>query len=250
MTIKYNTKQGKVHQILCTSCKRKTRHLVLTSVDAGGSEDWGGGDFFHWSSSHQIVQCQGCETISVRIESANSEDFDMQEGPTVHEEVYPRRTSSTIDPKNLMNVPYNLRRIYRETVDSFNNDILTLCGAGVRTLVEGICTDKNIKGGAVEPKPTGAGKPKLRSNSLEGKINGLAENGILTENNAKVLHQHRYLGNEAVHELNAPSKEELALAIEIMENVLISIYEIPKKGLELQSKRSKPRRPRRLSQKA
>ena len=48
-----------------------------------------------------------------------------------------------------------------------------------------------------------------------------------------MLHQHRYLGNEAVHELKAPSSDELRLAIEIIEHVVEQLYEIPQKAVAL-----------------
>lgn len=80
---------------------------------------------------------------------------------------------------------------------------------------------------------------KERRNNLQGKINGLYEKGVLTKESAESLHEHRYLGNEAVHELSQPSKEELALAINIIEHILETIYEIPEKVLELRVARKK-----------
>ena len=47
---------------------------------------------------------------------------------------------------------------------------------------------------------------------------------------------HRYLGNEAVHEFAMPSRDELKLAIEIIEHVLDQLYVIPEKALELRKK--------------
>jgi len=75
------------------------------------------------------------------------------------------------------------------------------------------------------------------SKSLPGKINGLHEKGFLTIQHADFLHEHRALGNSAVHELKTPSKEELGLAIEILESAFDTIYELPHKGLRLQKKR-------------
>ncbi len=57
-----------------------------------------------------------------------------------------------------------------------------------------------------------------------------------------ILHQFRYMGNEALHELATPSQEELKLAIQIVEHILESIFEIPNKALILQKKRSKKRK--------
>lgn len=72
-----------------------------------------------------------------------------------------------------------------------------------------------------------------------GKISGLSEKGILTKKNSEILHEHRYLGNEAVHELSQPSEEEVKLAIEIIEHTLESLYEISEKAEELRMRKSK-----------
>ena len=52
-----------------------------------------------------------------------------------------------------------------------------------------------------------------------------------------ILHEHRFLCNEAIHELKTPSKEDLRLAIEIVENVFETLYGIPKKGMKLKKNR-------------
>jgi hypothetical protein len=41
------------------------------------------------------------------------------------------------------------------------------------------------------------------------------------------------LGNKALHEMSIPSKDELKIAIDIIVNILESIYEIPYKGNRL-----------------
>lgn len=74
-------------------------------------------------------------------------------------------------------------------------------------------------------------------NNLQGKINGLHQKGKLTKENAETLHEHRFIGNTSIHELNAPSNEELRLAIEIIENVFDSLYEMPNKANQLKYKR-------------
>jgi hypothetical protein len=88
----------------------------------------------------------------------------------------------------------------------------------------------------LDSKEDGTTELKRKTN-LQGKINGLHESGKLTSQNAEILHEHRFLGNETVHELSSPSKEDLALAIEIVENVFDTLYEIPNKGLQLKRKR-------------
>jgi len=47
------------------------------------------------------------------------------------------------------------------------------------------------------------------------------------------------LGNEAIHELNQPSTDELILAIDIMEHTLDALYELPDKAEELRRMKAK-----------
>lgn len=66
-----------------------------------------------------------------------------------------------------------------------------------------------------------------------------------TETSADTLHEHRYLGNDAVHQLARPSADELRLAIEIVEHTLDQLYELPEKAEEL--KRAKALRQKKQS---
>lgn len=76
----------------------------------------------------------------------------------------------------------------------------------------------------------------MKSN-LEGKINGLAQKKFLTAQNAEALHEHRFLGNDALHELTQPSSEELKLAIEIVEHTFKSVFDLPKIHKDLMARR-------------
>lgn len=237
VTFKIDETKEKITKVLCNFCKNNTNHKVLTSINEEGTEPWDSTHDFQWNTDFEIIQCLGCETVSFRSYSVNSEhdDHEGRSIPTIR--IYPQRSKDTLTLKNYMDVPFNLRRIYRETIESYNYGNLTLCGAGVRALVEGLCQENGITAGNVEfTKADGAIESRRRTN-LQGKINGLHENGKLTSQNADILHEHRFLGNEAVHELSSPSKEDLGLAIEIVENVFDTLYEMPSKGLRLKNKR-------------
>jgi Domain of unknown function (DUF4145) len=124
-------------------------------------------------------------------------------------------------------VPKKLRPIYREVIEAFNRGIHTLCAAVPRGLVEGICDDCKVRRGPVEDKQSGKVNQKT---NLEGKINGLVGRGFLTMRHATILHKHRFLGNQALHDLEAPSRESLTAAIEIVEHTLENIYELSHKA--------------------
>ncbi|MFT6501532.1 MAG: hypothetical protein ACJASQ_001648 [Crocinitomicaceae bacterium] len=225
--------------VTCQNCKIPTKHHVITSAYEEGRapmEEYG--DWYYWTNKYEIIQCLGCETVSFRLEHANSEEYDHENGEnSVNEQIYPRRSKETWPHKSFFNVPINLRRIYRETIDCYNNENFTLCGAGIRAMVEGLCQVNGIIDGQVEYKDKSGNTKTKKRKDLQGKINGLFEKGKLTKDNAEILHEHRFLGNEAIHELSCPPKEDLTLAIEIIENVFDTLFEIPNKASQLKFKR-------------
>jgi len=235
--IKFSENKTKNKEILvqCLTCNRPTKHRVIVSLDKDGTEydqreEWS----VDWADHYQVIQCQGCETPSFRHVHWFSEDADPLSGEDgTTERLYPKRSEITINPKSFYNVPGNLRRIYSELVDCFNNDSPTLCAAGLRALVEGVCAEQGVIDGPVQVPAKGGGTQIVRRDNLEGRIAGLQEKGLLTQASAQTLHEHRYLGNSAVHELARPSSDELRLAIEIVEHTLEQLYELPEKAEEL-----------------
>ncbi len=238
-TIEFNKTKDQVMRVLCPDCKKDTRHVVLQSVEASGIEEYDDSFSFHWGATYQVIQCRGCSNISFRSESSNSEDYNSYDGkPQIYISLFPRRNKDTLQIKDFFYLPINLKRIYREIIDCYNNEIYTLCAAGLRAIIDGICFEEGIKEGPVEVMKKGV-PVIIYSRNLEGKIAGLHERGILTKKNSDILHKHRVLGNEAVHALALSSKEELELAIQIVEHVLEDLYVIPQKAKELKSRKAK-----------
>jgi len=232
---------GKIIRVPCTVCSGVTRHKVVQSYFYSGQDvlDAEQGFYIAWSTDFQTIQCQGCSTVTFRELEWFSED-ECQIGPQewddgTKEKLYPKRSEETLIIKDFRNSPPNLRRIYREAIDCYNDGSLTLCAGGLRALVEGLCSEQGVKNGPVVQKDGAV----VNKRNLEGKIAGLHERGILTKREAEALHEHRFLGNEAVHELAQPSSEELKIAFDIIEHVFESVYEIPDKVRELNHRRRK-----------
>jgi len=221
-------------KVFCVQCKRETNHKVLheTKKTFNNEEIWAEGTW-------QIVECSGCEDITFREVWENSEDVDPYEGyPVENIKLYPIRSKDTLPIKTFYNVPYKVRNIYREMIDAFNNGMLILCSGGLRATIEGICNEEGIVDGPVEIEKKGV-KSTIRKNDLRGRIGGLFEKGLLTKQHAEILHEHRFLGNEALHALDQPTKEELKIAIEIIEHTLDNIYELSEKVSDLRYNKQK-----------
>jgi hypothetical protein len=225
-----NQDKKQIVKVLCGTCNRQTNHEILFSHKQDFHEEMY--DIFA-TNVYQIVQCQGCDDVSFRVLNWCSESDDQN----FSESLYPERTKEknqpeTIEFRQYDELPLPIDNLYRETIGCFKNCFFILCAAGVRALIEGICLNKNINGGTVIPS-------QKNTTNLEKKINGLTENGILTKDNANILHVLRYLGNEAIHELSLPTKKELLLAIRIIEHILDDIYEFPVQRESLKNIRSK-----------
>jgi len=244
-----NKSQGEKFKAFCANCNTDTNHEALQTVDVTGSEvirygsGDGGDDTIDWSDQYQVIKCLGCDTYSFRHRNwfSEAQEFygpgDFYDGTTVR--LYPQRGKDVLTAKDFYNVPKNLRGIYKEVISCFNNGSPILCAAGLRASIEGLCAVNGVTDGPVEVKKADGTVGVQRRDNLEGKISGLSEKGLLTKVNAGLLHEHRYIGNIAVHELSRPSDSDLKIAIEIVEHMFESLYEIPEKAEALKTARAK-----------
>jgi Domain of unknown function (DUF4145) len=218
-------------RIFCNRCNGQTNHIVVKEEEQTVRDEENQVSFW---DKWEIIKCIGCEEISFRHVSSNSDDYHPETGEhyeTVR--LYPIRGEGILPIKPYYSVPPIVRNIYRETMDAYNNGLNLLCAAGLRAIIESICKQENIIDGPVE-KTLATGEKKIsRTKDLRGKINGLQEKGMIIKKHADILHEHRYLGNEALHQLEAPHKTTLSIAIEIIEHILDSFYEIDRKAGEL-----------------
>ena len=60
--------------------------------------------------------------------------------------------------------------------------------------------------------------------------------GLLSKKQAEFLHNHRFMGNEAAHEMVAPKPEHLVAALDIAETLLKTIYVLPKMADKIKKK--------------
>ncbi|KXK16237.1 MAG: hypothetical protein UZ14_CFX002000039 [Chloroflexi bacterium OLB14] len=231
-------------RIFCNSCNRKTNHICkhnsrryfLYSVRSQDRNPYSV-NFDTWG--YLLWECAGCETFCIEHygidetlyhpettfelleELGSQEKFDeFLPNPNIYSEFFPKRTEDGIVFKRYVQLPASLSNIYYEIVKAFNNEIPMLCAIGIRALIEGICFEHEIHG-----------------RNLEKKIEGLES--ILPKNIVTNLHNLRFMGNEAAHELNTSSQEELKLAIGICEDLLNYLYELDYKTNALNNLRKK-----------
>jgi hypothetical protein len=210
-----NKTLGEKLNVACAECNRKTKHVVLASVDQTGSDTHAGRYHVSWGISYQVIQCLGCETVSFRKASHDSEssyelvaEDEWEFRPD--EELYPGRLAGRAGLVDVGLLPDNVQRIYLEAVKALNSQQPILTGIGLRALIEAVCKEKGAVG-----------------SDLFAKIDNLVALGVLTAEGAKVLHKLRALGNEAAHEVKPHSDEHLGVAMDVVEHLLQGTYILP-----------------------
>jgi hypothetical protein len=199
-------------KIFCNNCRNHTNHDLVYSqapeetdyLEAGQLEDVG-------TTLSKLWVCLGCE-------QATMQELTLDDaGEEIGSEFYPSREKHHLVRKSFLQLNSKLAQIYEEIIICYNDTAPTLCATGLRALLEGVCADKGITG-----------------KSLYHKINNL--DALLPGNIVENLHHFRFMGNEAVHELSAPSMDELRSAIEVMQDLLNYLYHLDYKAANLARK--------------
>src|SRR5205823_9989316 len=129
--ITHNKSQDEEHRLACGNCFGLTRHRVLQSVDVKGRHpDW---EDYQYTDNYQIVQCQGCDSISFRKCHTDSEDYfydedeeDIHYVETV--ELYPSRVAGRNKLRQVHFLPPAVSRVYGETHSALCNEQVILAG--------------------------------------------------------------------------------------------------------------------------
>ncbi|MUK78959.1 DUF4145 domain-containing protein [Aliivibrio fischeri] len=207
---------NKIIKITCSHCNGDRNHLVVSGTQVDGKDYHSPEDYFGWMEEYEVIQCQGCENVAFRktYEDEESRHWDEELQTEVYYKtikVYPKPDGRVHGIKDKHLLPSKLLRIYAETLESLNNDHTVISGIGIRAIVETVCKD----GGTT-------------SRDLYGRINELKDSNVLSTSGAEILHKLRVLGNNAAHDVEPQSISQLKLAFDVIDNVLHSVYILPK----------------------
>ncbi len=216
-------------KIQCASCERETNHKQLWEKNI--HEDFDEGNIWQ-DITYSAYSCRGCNTITFRIVSTNSEETETAENGeeialTEHINYYPKRSIRMIKERfDIYDAPPKVRRIYHETIEAYNNELPILCGVGIRAIIEAICLGEGIT-----------------VHGLDNKINALIQKGVVTAKLGEGLHENRLLGNESAHELESFGDMQLSIAIRLIENVIENHYSTPSNIRLLKARKFNKRAP-------
>lgn len=220
--------QVKKKKIYCNRCEQTTNHSLVGEHRALDSDETGWWDSF----TYRLWVCAGCEAGTMEEEYSDVSMVDYEGNEISQFDLYPKRMREDLTPKKFLKLKPKLTQIYSESITCFNSGSLLLCTAGLRALLEGVCDDKRIRG-----------------KNLRDKIDNL-QPLLANKNIVKNLHHFRFTGNQAVHDLESPTKSDTKLAVEVMEDLLNFLYELDYKAARLRSAAKERKRKERMKKAA
>jgi len=217
-------KKEKIKSILCPNCKTETKHKCEWKQQK--REEWAGGQIF-LDNDDLVYSCMGCGYITLIKSKWFSENLIMGDDGNAEadEEVhyFPKRDHKTIYPRvEYHHLPSKVKTVYEEVINAYNEDLLILCAIGIRALIESVCIEEKISG-----------------KDLKEKIDGLATKNIITKPLSEGLQENRLIGNEGAHRIESYTKEELKIAINLIEILLENHYTIAEKIAKLKERKLK-----------
>jgi hypothetical protein len=191
----------------CRTCKGLRNHQELYQKELTEADEF---DYFIWSDKYCVIECLGCNTISfLKIYGDTEMRYTDEYGRSdyyFNEEIFPLYLEKGYElDKNYF--PISIRNIYGETISAFRANLFILTAAGLRAIIEALCNHL-----------------KIRADDLSVRIDLLHKKGHLTLNESKRLHSIRFLGNDALHEMVLPKKEQLNLLLEIVNHLLSNLF--------------------------
>jgi hypothetical protein len=224
-TFKAGTRDGQSRRTACNFCGGNvTQHTVRASVTE--TEYVEGGTVGTVETDYEVVQCDACQTFSFReFWCTSNQDPDYHEFGPEHTRVFPPRLEGR-PPLTRVELPSNIDAIYRETHWALCSGSVILAGIGMRAIVEAVCAKKRARG-----------------KDLEKRIDNLVELGVLSKNDAKVLHRLRDLGNQAAHDVKPLDSNRLKVAMDVVEQLLKQLFYVDDASVRkhLPRKRKKPK---------
>lgn len=196
------------HKYFCKECAGERNHKEIFSKKISGSDDYG---YLRWLNYYKVIECLGCENISFLHIYGDTEmiTHDEDGAPDYYfdNNIYPPYLEKGRELEFSYHIPLSIREIYLETIAALKNQSYILTAGGLRAIIEALCNHLKIK-----------------KDILSKRIDLLHKEGHLTLSESKRLHSIRFLGNDALHEIEKPKKEQLYLLLSIINHLLSNLF--------------------------
>lgn len=194
-----NSETLEVQKAHCNQCLRETKHYVVAVRHNADSEEVDNGRYqISWKITYKMLECCGCENVSLQ------RVFYFSEYDDVEVEYYPPQISRKI-PSWSDELPQEWSELLKEVYLALHADSRRLALMGARALVDIYMTEKlGDIGGFAQ------------------KIKKLETDGLISKPNKAVLEAALEVGHAATHRGHKALESEVNQVIDIVENLLQS----------------------------
>ncbi len=218
-----STDPNPIELLHCNECRHQTKHQLLKEIANQGSEEWGDDYVYHWTKGHQLFECCGCSAVVLRQTYSDSESDEQQVW------YFPPRISRH-KPNWLDKIPGDAQRVMREVYRCLDADTRALPLMGLRTVLDMLIVEQVEDIG-----------------NFAQKLEKLQETGVISERNRKVLEAALDAGHAAAHRGWAPKLSHVHSVVDIVENLLQSVYLLDDVAAEIKQS-TPPRNPAKRTQ--
>lgn len=194
-------KIGDEVKCFCNNCQKPTNHKILCvkyNPKVGDEEN-------PCEESYQVIKCLGCDNYEFR-----KEYVDFENDQCNYEEIYPKHALKIFSDRESACIPSNIYNLYSEIRRAVSSESMLLAGIGLRMLVEAVANDLKIKKDKLQPK-----------------ITEMKKRLLISDAQCSMLHKIRFLGNDVAHATELPNRNQVDLALNIIETVIRQCYVHP-----------------------
>lgn len=194
--------QGEVVKDHCNSCGGVTRHEVLAAKKTEEADcDQRGNEFLLASDNYEMLECRGCESVTLRHTSYFAGDTTVTHYPPPVSRRLPGWT-----PK----LPEKIRGLLEEVYVALQNNSRRLAAMGARALLDSVMIDTVGDLG-----------------NFKEKLQAMEERGTISKVNRQTLEAALDAGSAAAHRGHRASSDEVNAVMDIVENLLQAVYHLP-----------------------
>ena len=190
----------------CAKCGGFTQHVIIGSAsEEGNIED----PFEAWSERHEMVQCCGCRSVSMRhtFESPSEEEPTITYTHKERPKNYAPVPYWTLGFEPEFNVPSRVCDLVAESHTAHHYGLYRVAGMGIRAALESVMRDKV------------GDKENFRKY-----IEAFRECGYLSLRDDGMVNTVIEAGHAASHRGWNPTSENILTALEILDALIVKIY--------------------------
>lgn len=217
----------------CDTCHHDTIHDVLYVKEHGGTEEIDEYFSIDWGDTWRLIQCRGCESISVRRDSWMSEDLDETGRPEVTTIYFPPRTFRELpdflnDRTFRDSSPPEIDSLLRELYVCLQNDCRASAAMVMRAIFEQMMVERTGDHG-----------------SFTLNLNKFEAGGWIGREQKKIVESLLEVGHASIHRSFTPNRDDVVALVDILESILVVVYVQAHKAEEIRNRvpRRKAKKP-------